>query len=219
MMRGGSTLRGGLLVLALMAGPALPARAEIVDRIVATVDRQVITQSEVEESWRIERLLNQDALEPLSAEQAKQVTERLVTQALLELEMRTSRFPRAPRSEIDQRILDVQERYGGPDKFQETLDRYGLEAEAVRRRFEQIANIERFIDLRLRPMVSVDDAAIESYYQEQLLPRLKAQHGQDVPSLLQVRDQIEEVLRQRRITEELASWLKDLRTQSDVRFR
>jgi hypothetical protein len=73
------------------------------------------------------------------------------------------------------------------------------------------------IDVRLRPTIHISHSSIESYYQQQLLPELRKSGVKDVP-LVEVSPKIEELLTQRRMTELLASWLHDLRSQSDIRM-
>ncbi len=217
-MRRGA-LPAGLLLLAL-----LPARAvaEIVDRIVATVGKQVITLSDVQEAYRFERLVDHQPLEPLDAGRIREVALRLVDQILVEKEMATAAAgspPSVPRAEVERRLAEIKKGFARNGDFRLALQRYGLDEQRVLRRLELHANLERFIEARFRAGILVDEPAIERYYREKLLPELRARGVSEIPPLDQVRDQIEEILVQERINNESAIWLKDLRGQEQIRFR
>lgn len=209
-------LNSAVLFLALAP---LPALAVIVDRIVATVGPRVITLSEVQETWRTERLLNHEPLRPLEARNIREVADRLIDQALIQQEMETSHFPTASVGEVDERMAELERNYGGSADFRQILRNYGVEEEAVRQRLELQVNISRFIELRFRPIVQVDAPAIERYYRETLLPQLRAQNAREIPALDEVRDRIEQVLIQQRINRESSAWIKQLREQANIVFR
>ncbi len=70
-----------LLTLTLLL-PFL-AKAEVVDRMVAVVNKQVILQSEVDQALRIELLLSGQPAARLGEAQALPVIEQLIDQTLL----------------------------------------------------------------------------------------------------------------------------------------
>ncbi len=207
-------LRSVLLALLAVAAPA-----EIVDRIVATVGRRVITLSQVQEAWRVERLLNQQPPQPLDASLVREVADRLLNQALLAQEMEASRFPHVSGSEIEARMAEIRQSYGGEAGFRQALEKHQVEEQALRRRVELEENLNRFIELRFRPIVQVDEPAIERYYRETLLPQLRQRGSSQTPQLDEVRERIEEVLVAQRINGELANWIKELRAQANIQWR
>jgi len=207
-------LRSVLLALLAVAAPA-----EIVDRIVATVGRRVITLSQVQEAWRVERLLNQQPPQPLDASLVREVADRLLNQALLAQEMEASRFPHVSGREIEARMAEIRQSYGGEAGFRQALEKHQVEEQALRRRVELEENLNRFIELRFRPIVQVDEPAIERYYRETLLPQLRRQGSSQTPQLDEVRERIEEVLVAQRINGELANWIKELRAQANIQWR
>jgi len=203
----------------LLALLAVAAPAEIVDRIVATVGRRVITLSQVQEAWRVERLLNQQPPQPLDASLVREVADRLLNQALLAQEMEASRFPHVSGREIEARMAEIRQSYGGEAGFRQALEKHQVEEQALRRRVELEENLNRFIELRFRPIVQVDEPAIERYYRETLLPQLRQRGSSQTPQLDEVRERIEEVLVAQRINGELANWIKELRAQANIQWR
>ena len=71
------------------------------------------------------------------------------------------------------------------------------------------------IDVRLRPTVQVDAAAIEAYYKNTFLPQMHKAGAPDVP-LAQVSARIREILIQEKINELLNSWMQTLRKESKI---
>ena len=98
-----------LLGAVLLAGPA--ARAEIVDRIVAVIDRDVITLSEAEQAAEFHALRGQDAL-PLG-----DVVERLIESRLVEREV--SRYPEeaVPQEQVDAALSSLRASFPFSDGF------------------------------------------------------------------------------------------------------
>ena len=205
-----------LLLMALRPGVA---PGEIVDRIVATVGKRVITLSEVAEAYRFERLLDQKPLQPLDPARIREVALRLIDQALLEQEMASSRITGVSRSEVERQMAAVRKSFEKNGDFHLVLQQYSLDEPRVFRRLELHANLERFIEAHFRPGVQVDERAIERYYRETLLPELGSKGVLEIPALEKVRDQIERILVEQRISSESSRWLRDLREQAQIRFR
>ncbi len=203
----------------LLALPAAAATGDIVDRIVATVGQRMITLSDVKEAYRFECLLNRVPVQMLEGPRIREVAGRLIDQVLLEQEMESGRFPPAPPEDVEQRMAEIKKGFGDDQAFRRALEKYELDEARVRRRVELQARIIRFIEFRFRPGVQVDQAAIERYYRETLLPELRAKRVREIPGLEEVRERIEEVLLQERINEQFAAWMKGLRQNSAIQFR
>jgi hypothetical protein len=75
----------------------------------------------------------------------------------------------------------------------------------------------QFIDERFRPAVRVEPIAVEIYYRDQLVPKMK-QAGADPVPLKQVEPRIREILAQQQMDDLLENWLKTLRTQIEIRL-
>src|SRR4029077_12288855 len=72
-----------------------------------------------------------------------------------------------------------------------------------------------YVDERLGPRVFVTFDDINKYYRTMLTPEMQ-QKGQPVPPLDDVREDIREVLKQQKLTQELQTWTEELRTKADV---
>ena len=70
--------------------------------------------------------------------------------------------------------------------------------------------LSRFIEFRFRPAAQVTPAEIQSYYNDEFAPQLKAR-GEAVPPVEDVEETIQEVLIQREISARASKWLDETR--------
>ena len=209
------------LVLALAISPALAG--DIIERVVATVNKRPILQTDWDEEVRYEAFVNRRPLSTVTAAERKAALEHLIDQELLRQQIKEDEAegvlqPSSPN--VEKRVQEIRKQYAGAEKpavWQADLQRYGLREEDLARHVLLQARLERLIDVRLRPTIHISHSSIESYYQQQLLPELRKAGVKDVP-LVEVSPKIEELLTQRRMNELLAAWLHDLRSQSDIRM-
>jgi len=193
-------------------------RAEVVDRMVAVVNRQVILQSELEQAAHVEFLLQGRSLDQLNAPEMRAVLDRMIDQALLEQQIVSTTMLDPTPDEISARIHEVRGEIPGAaadEKWRAMLVSYGVSKEDVGKQIASQLRILRFIDLRFRTLAHVDRASISNYYTEKLLPELRKQQAPE-PPLAQVSDKIEKILTEQRIDELLSSWLQTLRSQARI---
>jgi peptidyl-prolyl cis-trans isomerase SurA len=212
----GSMLVRALLVLAI----ALPARAgDVLDRIVATVNRQIILQSEWQDAVRYAAFVDGRPLDQVQASDRKAALDHLIDQELLREQMRSSGFPHASSEEVDKRIQDIRKQYADAQSeagWQTTLGRYGLTEAELKKRVGLEVDLMGLVDARLRPNIIIDSKSIESYYNQELLPQLRQSGAQQVP-LAEVTPKIKELLTQQKMNQMLIAWLQDLRSGSQIR--
>ncbi len=194
--------------------------ADVLDRIVATVNGHIILQSEVAEAICYQAFADDRPLLSISAEQRKAALDRLIDQELIREEVRKSDFQGASAAEVDSRITQIRKLHAGvtdETSWLAALHRYGLNPEELRELVTADLNSWKAVDARLRPSVAIDSRSIERYYQENLLPELHKKGAPEVP-LAEVAPKIKEILAQQEINDLLANWLKSLRTESKIRI-
>jgi hypothetical protein len=194
--------------------------AQVVDRLVATVNGQPILQSDWDVAMRCEAFLDQKLLQ-FTPEASRGALERLIDQELLRQQIRTFQLKPVGEDELRRRMQEIRKQIPGAGDdagWQSTLERYGLTQSELDERINDELEILRFIDVRLRPTVHVNRRSIEDYYRERLLPQLKEKGAKEVP-LVEVSSQIEEILEQQLMDTLLADLLRDLRQQSDIRIQ
>jgi len=192
--------------------------AEVLDRIVAKVNGHIILQSDWEDAVRFEAFENGRPLEPFSPAEQDAVLHRLVDQELLEEQMRSADFGRVSDEEVTKRIAEIRQEYPeaqAEEGWSRLLARYGITEAELRRRLGLELDLARLVDARLRPNVNIDSEAIATYYNQQLLPRLRDAGAKEVP-LDEASPGIKKVLTEQKLNELLVAWLENLRSGSDI---
>jgi hypothetical protein len=204
-----------LIVLAI----AVTARAgDVVDRIVATVNSHIVLQSDWQDEVRYEAFVEGRALDQLQAADRKAALDHLIDQELLCEQMGSSGFVHTSQEQVDKRIQEIRKHAGVESEagWLALLGQYRLTAQDLRSRVEGQLDLDSLVDSRLRPNVNIDSKSIESYYNQELLPKLRQSGSQETP-LAEVTPQIKELLTQQKMSEMLVAWLQDLRSGSEIR--
>jgi parvulin-like peptidyl-prolyl isomerase len=143
-------------VLALVAVGVVAARAEVVNRIVATIDGEPIT------AFEVARYRAQLGDRPATDEQ---ILEAIITERLLEKEA-AARGIKATPEEVDDYIKEIRERGHVDDAaFVTALARQGFTPETYRERVEKELVKTQLIAREIRGRVSVSDEDVERYYE------------------------------------------------------
>ena len=197
-----------LLVVATAGG----ARSEVIDRIVATVGRQVITESEIRKQTRITQFLNDADVDPGPAELRK-TTDRLVEQELLRQEMTASRFPMPGLVEAQRALEKLKaESFKSAEEYQSALTRYGIREEELKEALLWQIAILRFCEFRFSADLLVSSRDVEDYYNKKF-------RDDQAPKLDAVRQSIERILISERANQSLDQWLKEARGKTRVEIR
>ena len=188
---------------------APPQRPEMVDRIVARIEGDIILLSEARELGAYQQLIDGHA------QAEDQLVGALIEQWVVRNEAEQSQFSLPAAEDVDAEINRIQSRFGNAEAFRGRLAAVGLTEQSLRRIVEQQIYLERYLDYKFRPAIQIEDTAISKYYQEELAPPLRAQ-GQTPPSLDDVREQIREVLVQRGINERADTWFEETKSRLQI---
>lgn len=212
------------MILALLAtlpvttGLVTSARAEVVDRIVATVNGNVILQSDWNEELRYEALLNGRALNEFTDEERKAALDRLIDQELLGEQMKSALFQHASEADAAARVASARKHYpqaATAQGWQALLAQFQLTENDLLAHVQHQTDLMRLVDARLRPAVQIDSKSIEAYYRDKFVPQLKESGAGEV-TLDDVSGQIRELLTEQKVNELMISWLQTLRSESKV---
>jgi hypothetical protein len=204
------------IVVALLS--PLAARAEVIDRIVATVNDHIILQSDWNDALEFEALLSGRAVSDFTDDERRAVLDRLIDQELLGEQMKSAFFPHCTELEAASRVADARKQYpeaASDDGWRALLARFRLTEKDLIGHVQQQVDVLRLVDAHLRPEVQIDSKTIESYYRDKFVPQLK-QAGTGEVALADVRGKIRELLTQEKVNELLVSWLQTLRSESKV---
>jgi hypothetical protein len=196
------------LVLALAASSFVRGQ-EVVDRIVARVENDIILLSDVSEVKEYQELVNG------KSESESAIVDRLIDQWIVRSEAELSRFPQPKDEEIDREVSRVVKSFSSVEEYDARKKQSGLNDAEVRKIVTAQLYLDNYLDSRFRPSVQIDEKAVENFYQSAVIPRAKAR-GQEPPTLEASRDTIQDVLVQSDIDEQAARWLKESRDRLHV---
>ncbi len=198
---------------------ATGARAEIIDRLAVTVDRMVITESDILSHLRIAAFLNQTAVET-GASARRAAAERMVEQVLVRRDMEISRYPAPGPEDVEPVLQDVlRERRMDDAGYRMALEQFGVTDEELRENLLLQLTVLRFIEYRFRPGVTLDDEEVEAYYRDQFEPAWTQRNTSPAPELDDVRADIEDILIQEHVDVALDQWLEQAAAQAHIRYR
>jgi hypothetical protein len=209
-----------LVLLLSLAMTSLARAGETIDRIVAVVSGRPVMESEMVQALRLEQILANKPPQAVPADELRAVLGRLVDQLLLSQQMDLANFQQTSPEEVQARIRELRTQVApssSEDAWSSLLRTYDLsETDLAERISEQLRTV-RFVDARFRPSVRLEPGAVESYYNTQLLPKMKQAGAQPVP-MKDVQPKIREILVQQGMNDQLDIWLKALRTQAEIRM-
>jgi len=201
-------LAAGSWSVARVSAAAAP-QEQVVDRIVARIEDDIITLSEMRELAAYQQLVDGQA------EPDTRLMDELIEQWTINNEAQAAQFPQPSDADIDRQLQQIQMRFPTREDFAQRLRTLGLTPESLRRIVTRQNYLTGYLDYRFRPAVQVDDDAIAKYYQETLAPALKTKQ-QPVPPLDAVTSQIREVLEQKGINERSAAWLDETKSRLQI---
>jgi parvulin-like peptidyl-prolyl isomerase len=200
-----------ILVLAMTLGgvACLLQAQELIDRIVARVENDVILLSEVQGLARYQLLVDG------KSESGEQILNRLIDQWIVRNEANLARFPLPSDEEVDRSMASLKRSFSSPEEFEERKKQSGFSDAELRRVLRSQLFLSNYLDARFRPSTQVADKDIEDFYQTRVVPRAESR-GQSAPTLDAARDFIQEALVQRAINEQADRWLKESRPRLRV---
>ncbi len=204
-----------LVMVLLLAGLG---QAQVVDRMVAVVNKHVILESELDQATRVEFLLQAKPIQSLTQVDRSAVLERLIDRSLLDQQIVNPAMLDPAPEELAAKIKEIRDGMPGAaanDRWNAILAGYGLTQQDVEEQLSSQFRILRFIDLRFRGLVRVEKEAIAAYYQDRFLPEVRKRNASE-PKLSEVSNKIEQILAEQRIDELLNNWLKTLRAQAHI---
>jgi parvulin-like peptidyl-prolyl isomerase len=201
-------------IICLLLLPYSLQSQRVVDQIVALVNNDIITQSDL--LWSL--ALNPDAPNPaghISSDVLRQKLEVMIDEVLVRQE--ASRIPTAEISqkEINEKRALLISKFPNEAVFRERVGSVGLTLAKIDELIRQRILIEKFIDFRFRSFAFVSAQEVQRYYDERLVPEVR-KRGQTPPPLDQVREQITEILREQKVNEALDKWLSEIRQRATI---
>jgi len=192
----------------LLATPWLAAQ-QLLDRMVARVENDIILLSDVRELSRYQQFVDG------KAESDKEILDRLIDQWIVRNEAKAALFPQPSEEDIDRSLRRLKRSFSSPEAFEERKKQSGLTDEDILHMLKSQLYLSNYLDTRFRPSIQIDEPAIEDYYKTRVVPRAESR-GQAPPTIEAAHDFIQEALVQRAINVQADKWLKESRTRVRV---
>jgi hypothetical protein len=197
------------MAVLLSATASSLAGQEVVDRIAARVENDIILLSDVRELREYQEMVDG------KSESQSAILDRLIDQWIVRSEAELAQFPLPDDSEVDRGVSRVVKSFTSPEEYEARKKQSGLSDPEIRKIVAAQLYLSNYLDSRFRPSAQIDEKAIEDFYQNKVLTRAKAR-GQEPPSLAAARDIIQEALVQSDINEQADRWLKESRARLNV---
>jgi parvulin-like peptidyl-prolyl isomerase len=199
------SLFAGLMAVAGWRSPA----QEVMDRVAARVESDVILLSDIRVLSRYQQLVDG------KSESDGQILDRLIDQWIVRSEAETARFPRPTEDEITRGVDRVQKSFTTAAEYESRKKQIGLTDADIRTMVSGQLYLSNYLDSRFRPSVKIEPQEVQNFYDKAVIPRAQAR-GQAPPSLDSARDYIHEALVQRSINEQAERWLNESRGRVHV---
>src|SRR5579864_242077 len=168
-MRKEDTFKVVVVALLLAIAHVLPAQ-EVIDRIVARVENDIILLSEVRGLSEYQQFVEG------KAESAPQILDRLIDQWIVRNEADTARFPHPSEAEVRHGVERLQESFASAEEYETRKKQAGLSDTDIRSMVASQLYLSNYLDSRFRPAVQVDPKEVEEFYQNAVVPRAKARN-------------------------------------------
>jgi peptidyl-prolyl cis-trans isomerase SurA len=202
---------GRLVVgLTILVSASWPVRAEIIDRVLAVVDTQIITLSDVRAALRFGLVPEDVTTDPTGA-----VLQRLIDRRLMLIEVDRYAPPEPSEAAVNASLAAVERRFKDALGLEIALNQSSLTREELRRQLRDTLRIESYLQQRFSTSVQVSDDEVARYYRE---------HPEEFTREGQVRsfEEARETARARVIEHQRATfvtqWIEGLRKRGSVQL-
>lgn len=202
--------------------PASSADGTLVDQVLAVVNGDLVLESDVNEEKRF------TAFEPLRDEREKdsrdEAVEQLIDQTLILQQAKLQPDDAVSPAEAAEQLNKLRSQIPACKPYHCETDAgwvkfvasQGFTIEELTSLMQRQLQILKFVEIRFRSGILIDQAEINAYYTNTLLPEY-ARRNAKAPPLDAIKDRIQEILLQQRVTSLLGDWLKTLKAEGSVR--
>lgn len=196
-----------LLVIVLMFPFAL--QAELVDRIVATVNTEVITASELSFAVALNQRLGNADKDRIALEAT--TLDGLINRRLLVQEAHRLKFVEVTEQELSAEVEHVAKRFSSDKEFGDFLAALDMTRQDLARMLGEQLLVERFVEKKVGLFVRVTREEAESYFNEHAA-EFKDKRFQDVQKMISA------LLTEKKMGLQLAQYLAEVRGRANIRI-
>ena len=198
----------------LFAGPCpSPGQSRVVDCIVAVVNTQVITLTEL----RIVDVFGIFSIEekPEEMDRLSFLLNKMIDQKVV-VDLAAEKMP-ADKEKVEEAYQTLVGRLG-PEKTLTELEGFGLMVDDLKSYLEEKVMCETIITSRFLQTATVTLKEIEAYYAESYVPAQKALNREPRP-MVEILSTIESEIKKAKAEAQVALWIKNLRKKAEIEIR
>jgi len=200
------------LLSAFIGSTFIFSGSQMVDRIVAVVNEEVITLIDVriaEAFGLYAEEIGEEVEDPRSLILQKLIDQKVVIQlsgeeVLIEGE------------KLDENLMRITQRLGA-DEVERRLTHFGLDWENLKDFLREKIAYQTIISERFSKVNPVSLKEIEEYYQRSYVPAQK-EKGVEPKPMMEILDEIESGIKQEKIKAQIQDWIMNLRDKSDIQI-
>ncbi len=214
------------------ASAPAPARAQTIDRLVAVVGGQVLTESDLRAALALGLLpapgqSSAPTVPPTPAAGGvvvpepgaafpRDVLDRAIDRELMRAEVERFGVTDLSTEDVDRRVAAIRARFPGPQAFTDALARVGMTEARLRAWLSDDLRIQRYIAERFEPAAQPTDEDVLQYYQSR--EREFLLDGRPRP-FEDVQTEVRERLLDERRRTLVAEWVAGLRRRAEIVIR
>jgi len=187
--------------------------AEVIDRIVAVVNGQVITLADLKIAEAFG--LYERESESVDGNPLFLILERIMSQKIVIDAARKNIS--IEEDELEAALNQVAEEIGS-EEFQKRLEEFGFDSEGLKDYLEEKILCQKILSLRFGQGVSVNLEEIETYYKKTYVPS-QEKKGLKPRPMMEILDEIELTIKQEKIKTQIADWIDNLRKQAEIEIK
>jgi len=200
-------LRTILFLILLFPASALPA--EFVDHIIAAVNNEVITWSELQQTLGLNRAVGGGAADTVKVE--AETLQGLINRRLLVQEARRLKFADVSEQDITAEVDAFKKRFPSEKAFSDFLAGMDMNVQRLSRMLGERLIVERFVRKKISLFVRVDRDDAQQYFDTHPAQFNGKQFQEVYKSIIAL-------LAEQKTDQALAQYLSDLRSKADIRL-
>ena len=197
---------------AFIGSTFLFSSSQMVDRIVAVINEEVITLTDVriaEAFGLYAEEIGEEEEDPRSLILRKLIDQKVVIQLSGEEVL-------IDAEKLDQNLMRITQRLG-TEEVERELTHFGLDWENLKNFLREKMAYQTIISERFSKVNPVSLKEIEEYYQRSYVPAQK-EKGVEPKPMMEILDEIESGIKQEKVEAQIQDWIMNLRDKSDIQI-
>ncbi len=200
---------------------SIGVKAELIDRILAVVNRQIITLSDLEQEQKFQaadegKLPVIQASSEHQSQRQHELLQKMIEQNLIRQQIQQFPGIEVSQNEVEKQITVMVKKNGSSESWEQQLTQLQLTPQEVQEHVKWQLQVMKFFDYRFRQFVVVDETEIERYYHDQFLPELATKGIKHQPPLAEVEEKIRALLTEEKLNLQIEDWLKTLKESAII---